>query len=86
MRVFPATPAEREALIVELEDLTSIVARQAGPVFSQMPAPARQVLDGIIYDSLIAAQKDTLLVIGAFILLSLLLSTFLPRRGALSSE
>jgi hypothetical protein len=80
-------PAERVALIVELEDLSrTMAAEKAGPVFSRLPAQAQRALEDIVHDSLVSAQKDTLLVIGAFITLSLLLSTFLPRRGTVLSE
>ncbi len=77
------TPAVRETWIVGLEDITdTLTPQQASALVSQLPAETQRGLTTIVNGSVVAAQQDTLLAIAAFILLSLLLSTFLPVRGS----
>ena len=72
---------ERNELIVQLEDAPDL-ATQAGrdSLVETVPENVRESLPFILEDATVAAMQDTLLVIVGFILLTLLVSTFLPDR------
>lgn len=80
-------PTVHQDPIVELEDVTStLTARDATSVLSQLPAEIQQITDSVVDRSLVTDQKNTLLAIGSFILMSLLLSTFLPLKERQPSD
>ena len=72
---------ERKALIVKLEDAPDLDT-QAGQdsLIANLPENARDDLPRIIEDATVRAMQDTMLVILALMLLTLLVSTFLADR------
>jgi EmrB/QacA subfamily drug resistance transporter len=74
-----ASPQERQAAVVELEDLTEASSEEEKQKFvDSLPAEAQQELGRIVDEQTVNAMQETLVVTLVFVLLGILASTFLP--------
>ncbi len=76
------SPAERSQLIVQLEDFREMATPAAQEaLFKQLPDNIKQILPQLLNTSMVEAMQWTMVVIGFFALLALLLTTFFPKRA-----
>ncbi len=76
------TSAERTQIIVAVEDAREVItATEWQEVVSLLPAEFQEWLAQLADRSVVMAMEDTLLVVGALLLIMLLLSTFLAKRA-----
>lgn len=69
--------AERNAIIVELED--SGLPDEVEQEIAQLPAEARQALDTVVEDAYVGAMRGTLGVLVGVVLAALLVASFIPK-------
>ena len=75
-------PAERQQLAVQLEDSLAEVAPEDGDAWIDgLPAEQQAALAADLAEAQVGAMKDALTWSAGFVLLSLLLATFLPGRS-----
>lgn len=75
------SPEERTELSVELEDsFNSLTPPQRQESIAALPPDDQALVDEVLTDSVVEAQRTAMLAIAGFILLALLLASFLPGR------
>jgi MFS family permease len=75
------TPSERESLVVLLEDASKVVTpREQEAFIASLPPDVQAGLSELFNVTMINAQQETLLLIMLFVLVTLLLSSFLPKH------
>jgi len=73
--------AQRNELVIRLEDAAETATEATQQAFLAQLTPAeRRLLEGIFETAMVDAQQAALLLLALFVLLLLVVSTFLPRQ------